>query len=214
MHNVLEITDTIIDYKLFFTLVKRLPPALLFYLAKRCIVVVKAEYRTYFFPIGCRHPHHFMTFVCSFFWEKKENSHVWSQGCLLFSIGPWLCDFLFCLLSFFWHFRKEQLRWWWPLPAGISNAAENWSNRGLTLLCAERYVCIHWHRNILLDVLFNPSIFFVTRDFQQTGAGSLFLAAQGGFRDIVNLLIRAGAPVNARCKVNMSLEKVAIAEIS
>lgn len=101
MHNVLEITDTIIDYKLFFTLVKRLPPALLFYLAKRCIVVVKAEYRTYFFPIGCRHPHHFMTFVCSFFWEKKENSHVWSQGCLLFSIGPWLCDFLFCLLPFF-----------------------------------------------------------------------------------------------------------------
>lgn len=49
---------------------------------------------------------------------------------------------------------------------------------------------------------------------KQTGAGSLFLAAQGGFRDIVNLLIRAGAPVNARCKVNMSLEKVAIAEIS
>lgn len=142
MHNVLEITDTIIDYKLFFTLVKRLPPALLFDLAKRCIVVVKAEYRTYFFPIGCRHPHHFMTFVCSFFLEEKGKFPCLITG--LFVIQHWTLTMWFSFLLtlvFFWHFRKEQLRWWWPLPAGISNAAENWSNRGLTLLCAERYVC-------------------------------------------------------------------------
>ncbi|XP_046633983.1 ankyrin repeat domain-containing protein 29-like isoform X3 [Daphnia pulicaria] len=33
-----------------------------------------------------------------------------------------------------------------------------------------------------------------------SGASPLFLAAQGGFNDIVSLLLRAGAPVDAQCK--------------
>lgn len=148
----------------------------------------------------------FAAFFSLLFRGKKENLPCLITGCLLFSIRPWRCDFsLFSYLSFFGTLGRHH-----SVDDGFCRGAPRMLPR------TDQTGCWFYAsaKGMYIDTgIFHLRYFCVMQFFQQTGAGSLFLSAQGGFGDIVSLLIRDGAPVNARCKVN-SLQKVSDTKIS